>query len=609
MEKFVKVGSTTGQPRELGDGQSKTSLEPSKTAIRPLLALLPYIGRHRAKLACALLAVTVAAGTVLFLGAGLKNLVDEGFSRGQRDYLNHSLLILLAAVTLLSAASYARFYLVSWIAEKTITDLRRDVYRHLVSLDSAFFETRHIGEILSRLTADITLLQTVISQSAPFALRHCMTLVGGICMLLVTSPKLTGFVLVFVPVVVAPIILFGRSVRKKSRAAQDRIGDIGTYLDETLHAIRTIQAFGGEARSCDAFDKSSQTALDSALSYIRLRAGLTAFVIFVVFGAIGFVLWLGGHAVLTGGLSAGALSAFVFYSILVAGAVGALSEIAGAFQRAAGATDRIFELLAATPAIAAPSHPVALAPRLDGRISFKDVTFNYPARADVKALDGFSLEIAPGETVALVGQSGAGKTTVAQLLLRFYDPAQGGVFVDGVDIRRLDPRDLRRHIGFVAQDPAIFSGTVEENIRIGNPDASFDDVKLAAQQAYADDFIAALPEGFQTRLGERGALLSGGQRQRIAIARVFLKKPEILVLDEATSSLDSQSDLAVQTALKELMKGRTSLIIAHRLSTIQNADRIVVMEAGRIAEEGTHYDLIRKPAGAYARLVELQKSA
>ena len=585
------------------------SLTPSKKAIRPLLALVPYVARHRGRLAGALLSVTVAALTVLFLGTGLKNLVDQGFSRGQTDYLNHSLLVLLGAVTMLSAASYARFYLVSWIAERTVTDLRRDVYRHLVSLDSAFYETRHIGEILSRLTADATLLQTVISQSVPFALRHCMTLVGGIGMLLVTSPRLTGFVLVFVPLVVAPIVLFGRSVRKKSRAAQDRVGDIGRSLDETLHAIRTIQAFGGEERACVAFDKSSDSALATAMAYIRLRAGLTAFVIFVVFGAIGFVLWLGGHEVLTGGLSAGALSAFVFYSILVAGAVGALSEIAGAFQRAAGATERIFELLAASPQIAAPERPVPMPERLEGRISFEGVSFRYPARPDVLALDGFTLDVGRGATVALVGQSGAGKTTVAQLLLRFYDPAVGRVLIDGLDIRNADPRDLRRHIGFVAQDPAIFSGTVEENIRIGNPDASFAEVQMAARQAHADDFIGALPEQYQTRLGERGTLLSGGQRQRIAIARVFLKKPEILVLDEATSALDSESDLAVQTALKSLMTGRTALIIAHRLSTIQNADRIVVMEDGRIVEEGTHYDLIRKAGGVYARLVDLQKSA
>lgn len=605
VENAVKDTKADGQAAHA----AKSPLKAPKLAIRPLLGLLPYLGRYRARLAGALLAVTVAAGTVLFLGTGLKNLVDQGFSRGGADYLNQSLLVLLGAVTLLAASSYARFYLVSWISEKTIADLKRDVYRHLVSLDSAFFETRHIGEILSRLTADMTLLQTVISQSAPFALRHCMTLTGGIVMLLVTSPKLTGFVLVFVPLVVGPIVLFGRQVRKKSRDAQDKIGDVGAQLDETLHAIRTIQAFNGEERACDKFGEGTQNALTSALAYIRLRAGLTAFVIFVVFGAIGVVLWLGGHAVLTGDLSAGALSAFVFYSVLVAGAVGALSEIAGAFNRAGGATERIFELLAARPQITAPEYPVALPQKLEGRFSFEGASFCYPARPEVKALDAFSLAVRQGETVAVVGQSGAGKTTLAQLLLRFYDPLAGRVTVDGMDIRKVDPRELRRHIGFVAQDPAIFSGSVEDNIRIGKPDATLDEIKAAALLAYADEFIARLPEGYQTRLGERGALLSGGQKQRIAIARVFLKRPEILVLDEATSALDSESDLVVQTALKALMKGRTSLIIAHRLSTIANADRIVVMEGGRLVEEGTHYDLIRKTGGAYARLVELQKSA
>lgn len=598
-----------GGSEALGDGKGNTPLKPRKFAISALLRVFAYLLRYRARVAASLAAIGLAAGTILFLGYGLKNLVDQGFSRGQADYLNHSLLVLMIAVGLLSFASYARFYLVSWIAERVTADLRRDIYRRLVHLDVAFFEAHPVGDLLTRLTADMTLLQTVISQSAPFALRHCLTLAGGIVMLLVTSPRLTGFVLVFVPLVMAPIVLFGRRVRARSRKAQDGVGDVGARMDETLHAIRTVQAFNGQERACTAFGRESEAARDKAMSYVRLRAALTAFVIFVVFGAIGVVLWLGGHKVLSGDLSAGALSSFVFYSILVAGAVGALSEIAGAFQRAGGAAERIFEILDTWPSVVSPSDPVSLPVPLAGRVEFADVGFSYPARTSVQALARFSLALNPGQTVALVGASGAGKSTVAQLLLRFYDPQSGAIRIDGVDIRRLALHDLRRHVGYIAQEPAIFSGSIADNIRIGNPDAPMEAVVEAARRAYADGFISQLPEGYETQLGERGVQLSGGQRQRLSLARVFLKKPEILILDEATSALDAESEKAVQDALKDLMRGRTCLIIAHRLSTIQGADRIVVMDGGRIVEEGAHAELIRHPGGVYARLVALQTRA
>jgi ATP-binding cassette subfamily B protein len=560
---------------------------------------------YRLRVAGATFAVAVAAGTVLGLGFGLRKLVDEGFASGNADLLDEAIWVLFGVVLLLAAASYTRFYLVSWVGERVVADIRRAVFDQVIRLSPAYYEVTRTGEILSRLTTDTSVLQMVVGTSVSIALRNALMLVGGTVLLAVTSARLTGLVFLVVPLVLVPILVFGRRVRRLSRASQDRVADVGSYVDETLGAIRTVQAFGHEPVDRQRFATRVEEAFTTAVRRIGARALLTAIVIALVFGAVSLILWKGGHDVLAGEISGGELSAFVFYAIVVAGAAGALSEVIGDLQRAAGATERLMELLATEPDIAAPADPKPLPVPPRGAACFENVVFKYPSRPDRAALDGFDLEVRPGEKLAIVGPSGAGKTTVFQLLLRFYDPAQGRITLDGVDLRDADPADLRARIGLVPQEPVIFSGDAWENIRYGKPEASDEEVRNAARAAAALEFLERLPEGLDTFLGERGVRLSGGQRQRVAIARAILRDPALLLLDEATSALDAESERAVQQALDRLMVGRTTLVIAHRLATVLKADRIVVIDQGRIVASGTHGELIQAD-GLYARLAALQ---
>ncbi|MAZ33527.1 MAG: ABC transporter [Thalassospira sp.] len=570
-----------------------------------LRAIIPFVLPYRLQVAGAMVALVIASGTVLALGSGLRMLVDRGFADGNADLLDQALFVLFAVTLLMAGASYARFFLVSWIGERVVADIRSAVYAHIIRLDPGFFEVTRTGEVLSRLTTDTTLLQVVIGSSVSIALRNILMFVGGLTMLAVTSPKLTALVLLVVPLVVVPIIGYGRRVRRLSREAQDRIADVSAFSEESLNALRTVQAYTHEKIESDKFDGFVEGAFKTAISRISARALLTAVVIVMVFGAVGTILWIGGHDVLDGTISAGDLSAFVFYAIVVAGSVGAISEVIGDLQRAAGAAERLMGLLETKPAIAAPANPVQMPEKHLGHVSFEDVTFHYPARPDRSALTGFSLQVRPGETVALVGPSGAGKTTVFQLLLRFYDPASGVIKVDDVDIRTADPVSVRERIGLVAQDPVIFAANAWENIRYGRPDATDEDVRAAADAAHATEFLDRLPDGFDSFLGEKGVRLSGGQRQRIAIARAILRNPSVLLLDEATSALDAESEQVVQKALETIMKTRTTLVIAHRLATVLHADRIAVIDDGKLIAVGTHQELLES-SPLYSRLAKLQ---
>ena len=565
----------------------------------------PYLRPYRGRVVLALLSLLVAAGTVLAFGACLRALIDRGFAQGRPDILTYALASLLVVALVLAIASGARFYLVSWLGERVVGDLRRDLFAHVIRLGPAWFEIKHSGDVMSRISADAQLIEQVIGSSASVALRNTLMCVGGVIMLVITNPKLALLVLAVVPVVVAPIILFGRKVRALSREAQARMADMVSQGAETLDAVRTVQAFAQEERAASRFGEATEQAFAAAVRRITRRAVMTTLVIFIVFAAVGFLLWMGGHDVLSGRISAGDLSAFVFYAVLVASSGGAISETIGDLQRAAGAAERLAELRAEPPAIVEATRPKALPKPVQGSVRFDDVSFRYPTRRESLALDRFDLIVAPGETVAIVGPSGAGKTTVFNLLLRFYDPERGTVRLDGIDIRDLRFADLRGAIAIVPQEPVLFSASVAENIRYGRPDASDAAVQAAAEAASALSFIDALPQGFATHLGARGVRLSSGQRQRIAIARALLCDPSILLLDEATSALDAESELAVQQALDLLMHKRTTLVIAHRLATVQKADRIVVIDHGCVIDSGRHVDLVRRD-GLYARLAELQ---
>jgi len=563
--------------------------------------MLPY----RARIAGALLALVVAAACVLALGQGLKHVVDNGFGSGDPRLLDEALGAMIAVAAVLAIATYFRFFLMMTTGERVITDLRRAVFDHILGLEPGFFEATRTGEVISRLTADTTLLQQVIGFGLSMFVRNLLMMTGAAVMLFVVSWKLALMVLLGVPATLVPILLLGRRVRRLSRANQDRVADVSAYVDEAIHEIRTVQAYTHEDADRANFAHHAEAAYGAGVARIQQKALLISSVMLIAFSAVGLILWIGGYDVLAGRLTAGELSAFVFYALVVAGGAGTVSEVWGELQRAAGATERLVELLETQPGIVAPPQPRPLAAAAGGEIEFDGVTFAYPARPGAAALHGFTLKVARGERVALVGPSGAGKSTVFALLARFYDTQAGAVRIDGIDVRSVEPRALRRLLAVVPQEPVIFAASVLDNVRYGRPEASRDAIERACERAFALEFIERLPQGFDTPLGERGVTLSGGQRQRLSIARALLADRPILLLDEATSSLDAASERMVQQALDELERGRTTLVIAHRLATVRHADRIVVLERGAIVAQGTHAQLMRE-AGLYANLAALQ---
>jgi ATP-binding cassette subfamily B protein len=587
--------------------ETQLTESPAKTRakLRPLLALAPYVARYRGRAILAFIALTVAAITTLVVPVAVRRMIDFGFTPEGIAMINSYFSVMIAVVAVLAGASASRYYLVMTIGERIVADLRRDVFAHLISLSPSFFDSARSGELVSRLTADTTQIKSAVGASVSIALRNLMLFIGATAMMVITSPRLSGFVLLAIPAIVIPLVAFGRWVRRLSRNAQDTLADASAYASELVGAIRTVQAYTSERPANARFGREVEQAYEAARSSTRARAVLTLIIIFIVFSSVVVILWVGSHDVLTGSISPGRLGQFILYTAFAATGLGQLSEVWGEISAASGAAERLFEILRVKSEITAPPLPRALPAPARGDVGFENVSFAYPARPSVKVVDDVSLSVRAGEKVAIVGPSGAGKSTLFHLLLRFYDPASGSISFDGVPIKAADPREVRSRIALVPQDSVVFAASARENIRFGRPDATDAEVERAADLAHATEFLRRLPGGFEAQLGERGVTLSGGQRQRIAIARAILRDAPLLLLDEATSALDAESETLVQTALEELMRHRTTLVIAHRLATVLSCDRILVMDQGKIVEQGTHAELVAAN-GLYARLARLQ---
>lgn len=597
--------SFSSDGRGLDVSDASMSDERRKLKLRPLTRLVPYIARYRGRAAAALAALVVAALTTLVVPVAVRRMIDFGFSDKAAQLIDSYFVVMIFVVAVLAVSSALRFYLVTTLGERIVADLRADVFAHLTRLSPAYFDAVRTGEIVSRLTADTTQIKSAVGASVSIALRNLVLFLGGATMMVVTSPRLSLFVLAAIPVIVLPLVGFGRAVRRRGRAAQDTLADASGYANELIGAMRTLQAFTNEKLAQSRFAAAVEQAYAAARGATRARAVLTAIVIFLVFASIVIVLWVGAQDVLAGDITPGRLGQFVLYAVFAAGGLGELSQVWGEIAQASGAAERLFEILRVEPEIKSPPRPVALPRPAAGDIEFQHVSFSYPGRPNVPVLENLSFRVAPGEKLALVGPSGAGKSTVFQLILRFYDPVSGSISFDGVRLTDVDPAALRARIALVPQDATVFGTSVRENIQFGGPDATAAEIEKAAEAAHAAEFTRRLPLGFETPVGERGVTLSGGQRQRIAIARAILRKAPLLLLDEATSSLDAESETLVQQALKRLMLNRTSIVIAHRLATVQSCDRILVLDHGRIVEEGTHASL-SSAGGLYARLAKLQ---
>lgn len=593
-------------PQETQESPATTGTQgQSKRTLSPLKRLAPYVLRYRGMVAASLFFLGLAAATTLTLPVAVRRMIDHGFSSSDSTFIANYFSMLVVIAALLALASACRYYFVVTLGERVVADIRRDVFSHVTELSPAFFDRSQSGEIVSRLAADTTQIKSAVGATASVALRNLLMGLGAVAMMIYTSPKLSSLVLAAIPFVVLPLMAFGRSVRAKSRQAQDTLANATAYAGEQIGAIRTLQSFTNESLVIGRFTAAVASAFEAARSATMARALLTFVAIFTIFASVVAVLWFGSRDVLQGAMSPGTLGQFLLYSVFAAGALGALSEVWGELSQAAGAAERLTEILAEEPDIKAPDHPVQLPATVQGSVEFRDVEFSYPMRLDRPAVHGLSFRAKPGETIAIVGPSGAGKTTVFALLQRFYDPQGGTVLIDDVDIREADPADVRARIAVVPQDVTIFAASVADNIAFGRPGAGQDEIELAAKAAHAAEFVDKLPGRYRAEVGERGVTLSGGQRQRVAIARAILRDAPILLLDEATSALDAESEKLVQDALESLMKGRTTLVIAHRLATVLKADRILVMDAGRIVEHGTHAALVKKN-GLYARLAKMQ---
>lgn len=582
-----------------------TSSRAKSKQLSNFLPAFRFLRPYKWRILLAGIALITTAGVSLSLGQGLRLLIDQGFVAGSSEALTQTLLLFLVLVTLLALGTFLRFYLVSWLGERVSADLRKAVFRHLLQLHPGFFETNLSGEIQARITADTTVLQTVIGSSLSVALRNVLLFLGGIAWLFWTNPKLTSIVLIAVPLLVSPVVIFGRRVRRLSRTSQDKVASVGAYVGEALQHIKIVQGMNHQQVDEKSFSQHVESAFDAGIQRIRQRAFLIAIVMLLVLGSVGGMLWVGGQDVLAGRVTPGELAAFVFYALIVASSLGFLSEVIGDLQRAAGATERLMELLEAKSEITDPISPQSLPSLVRGSLEINDLHFCYPSRPDSLALQAVNLNIEPGMTMALVGPSGAGKSTLLELLLRFYDPLQGSIHFEGIDLRYLALQEFRRHIAFVPQQPTLFSANVWENLCYGQPDASKEEMLAATRDANAEEFLDKLPQGFDSFLGEQGVRLSGGQRQRLAIARAILRDPKLLLLDEATSALDAESERMVQEALLRLMQERTTIVIAHRLATVIHADQIAVMDQGRVVALGTHQQLLHS-SPLYSRLAELQ---